>query len=72
MSIAFGICIVGLVGGMGYYLSAVYLWHRTLENVMGNSIPFNKTLGCIGILGLILLFAFLISLMAERNPRNPH
>jgi hypothetical protein len=72
MSIAFGICIVGLVGGMAYYLSAVYLWHRTLENVMGNSIPFNKTLGCIGILGLILLFAFLMSLMAERNPKNPH
>ena len=72
MSIAFGICIVGLVVGMAYYLSAVYIWHRTLENVMGHSIPFNKTLGSVGILGFILFFAFLISLMSERNPRNPH
>ena len=69
MSVAFGICIVGLVVGMAYYLSAVYIWHRTLENVMGNSLPFNKTLGSIGILGFILFFAFLISLI---NSRNPH
>ncbi|HEY2117874.1 MAG TPA: hypothetical protein VGH37_01710 [Candidatus Acidoferrum sp.] len=72
MSVAFGICIIGVAGGMLYYLSAVYIWHRTLEDVMGHSIPFNKTLGSIGILGFILFFAFLISLMSERNSRNPH
>ncbi|HEY4979791.1 MAG TPA: hypothetical protein VII25_11540, partial [Candidatus Acidoferrum sp.] len=67
MSLTFGICILGLVAGMLYYLCAVYLWHRTLENVIGNSIIYNKTLGAIGVLGFILFLAFLVSLMAKNN-----
>ena len=71
MSTAFGLCILGLLVGMVYYLCAVYIGHRTLENVMGNIIPFNKTLGAIGILGFILFFAFLFSLMSK-NSREKH
>ena len=67
MSKAFGLCILGLLAGMVYYLSAIYLAHRTLENVMGNLISFNKTLGVIGILGFILFFAFLFSLLSKNN-----
>ena len=67
MSVSFAICILGLLTGMVYYLSAVYLGHRSLETVMGNIIPFNKTIGAIGILGFVLFFAFLFSLMSKNN-----
>jgi hypothetical protein len=67
MSVAFGICILGLIAGMVYYLGAVYLGHRTLESVMSNSIGYNKALGALGILGFILFFAFLLSLMSKEN-----
>jgi hypothetical protein len=71
MSFAFGICIVGLVAGMFYYLYMVFAAHRTLENVLGYSIPFYKTLGGIGVSGFVLFFAFLISLMAKNNSGKP-
>lgn len=71
MSAAFGICILGLIGGMLYDLCAVFLRHRTLENVLGNSIPFYKTLGGIGIAGMLLFFAFLISLISKNGQRRP-
>ena len=70
MSVAFAICILGLLTGMVYYLCAVYLWHRTLENVMSRSIAYNKTLGAIGIVGFVLFFAFLLSLMSRDNSRK--
>ncbi len=72
MSIAFGTCILGLIAGMVYYLCAVYLWSRTLESVLSSSIFYNKTLGAIGILGFILFFAFLVSLMSNSNSGKPH
>jgi hypothetical protein len=65
MSTAFSLCILGLLAGMLYYLSAVYISHRNFENVMSNLIPFNKALGGIGILGMLLFFAFLFSLMSK-------
>ena len=67
MSVSFGICILGLLAGMVYYLSAVYIGHRTIETVMSNIIPFNKTLGALGIIGMLLFFAFLFSLMSKNN-----
>jgi len=67
MSTAFGICILGLLLGMGYYLYAVFVHNRTLENVLGNSIPYYKALGGIGLLGFALFFAFLISLMTKNK-----
>ena len=67
MSTAFSICILGLIGGMLYDLCVVFLRHRTLESVLGNSIPFYKTLGGLGILGMLCFFAFLVSLVARRD-----
>jgi hypothetical protein len=72
MSAAFGICILGLLAGMVYYLTAVYVGHRTIEAVMGNIIPFNKTLGALGIIGMFLFFAFLFSLMSKNNQEKHH
>lgn len=71
MSVAFSLCVAGLLAGMLYYLSAVYLFHRSLESVMSNSIPFNKTLGALGILGMLLFFAFLLSLLSTKSPNKP-
>jgi hypothetical protein len=67
MFTAFALCIIGLVGSMLYYLYVVFVQHRTLEAVLGNSIPFHKALGGIGILGLVFFFAFLLSLMGKDN-----
>jgi hypothetical protein len=70
MSTAFGICIFGLLLGMIYYLYAVIARQQTLENVLGNNIPYYKALGGIGLLGFTLFFAFLISLMTKNNSDN--
>ena len=67
MSIAFGLCILGLGGGMAYDLFLVLAHHGTLETVLGNSIPFYKSLGVLGILGFLLFLAFLVSLMSGKN-----
>ena len=40
MSAAFGLCILGLIGGMFYDLTAVSLHPRSLETVLGNCIPY--------------------------------
>jgi hypothetical protein len=71
MSAAFGICILGLIGGMLYHLYAVFLRHRTLESALGNSIPFFKTLGGLGIAGMLLFLAFLISLISKKDQGKP-
>ena len=71
MSTAFSICILGLIGGMLYDLCVVLLRHRTLESVLGNSIPFYKTLGGIGIAGMIFFFLFLVSLVAGPRGGKP-
>ena len=68
MCTAFGLCIAGLVLGMGYDLFLVLAHHRTLESVLGSSIPFYKSLGAIGILGFLLFLTFLIvSVSPTRN-----
>ncbi len=71
MSIAFGICCIGLLGGMLYDLCVVFLRHRTLQSVLGNSILFYKTLGGMGIVGMICFFAFLFSLVATKRQGKP-
>jgi hypothetical protein len=71
MSTAFAVCILGLIGGMLYDLGVVFLRHRALESVLGNSIPFYKTLGGIGITGMLLFFTFLISLISKNDQRKP-
>jgi hypothetical protein len=67
MSAAFGIAACGLLLGMFYDLYEIFHRHRELESVLGNSIPYNKTLGAIGIAGFILFFVFLLSAMAEKK-----
>jgi hypothetical protein len=71
MSGAFGICIVGLMVGMVYYLYVVLVNHRTLESVLGTTIPFYKILGGIGIVGFLFFLAFLISLMRKNKSDKP-
>ena len=71
LSAAFSICILGLIGGMLYDLGVVFLRHRTLESALGSSIPFYKTLGGIGIVGMFLFFAFLISLISKKDQGDP-
>jgi hypothetical protein len=71
MSTAFGLCILGLIAGMVYFLGASYFGHTTFEHVMRNIIPYNKALGGIGILGMIFFFAFLFSLMSKNHSEKP-
>jgi hypothetical protein len=71
MSAAFGMCILGLIGGMLYDLCVVFLRHRTLESVLENSIPFFKTLGGLGIAGMLLFFVLLFSLISKKDQGKP-
>ncbi len=71
MSAAFCLSGVGLIGGMLYDLYVVFLRHRTLESVLGNSIPYYKTIGGFGILGMLFFFALLFSLLAKNNQGKP-
>jgi hypothetical protein len=71
MSTAFGIAALGLVAGMCYDLYLVSIRHVQFENVLGTSIPYNKTLGGFGILGMVLFFAFLLSAIADRKQDKP-
>jgi uncharacterized BrkB/YihY/UPF0761 family membrane protein len=71
MSAAFGIAAFGLLLGMCYDLYLVSIRHVQLENVLGNSIPYNKILGGFGILGMVLFFAFLFSVIADKKQDKP-
>jgi hypothetical protein len=71
MSTAFGIATLGLIGGICYDLYLVSIRHVQLENVLGTSIAYNKTLGGFGILGMVLFFAFLFSAIADKKQDKP-
>jgi hypothetical protein len=71
MSTAFGIAALGLVIGMCYDLYLVSARHVQLENVLGKSIAYNKTLGGFGILGMLFFFAFLFSAIADKKQDKP-
>jgi ABC-type amino acid transport system permease subunit len=70
MSISLALSAAGLIVGMLYDLYAVFLRHSQLESVLGRSIPYYKTVGGLGILGMILFFLFLLSLMASRQDKT--
>jgi hypothetical protein len=59
MSIAFAVCILGLLLGMLYSLYESFFRHQTLESILSRTIPYYKALGLLGILGLLLFFVFL-------------
>jgi hypothetical protein len=71
MSSAFGIAALGLISGMFYDLYLVSIRRVQLENVLGSSIAYNKTLGGFGILGMLLFFAFLLSAIADKKQDKP-
>jgi len=70
MSACFGLSAAGLILGMFYYLILVFFNKRSLETVLGNSIAYNEVLGGLGILGLILFFAFLFSAISDKKQEN--
>ena len=67
MTVAFAICVLGLMAGMSYSLFEYFFRHRELWTVLSASISFYRILGAIGILGMALFFAFMISLMAGKR-----
>jgi hypothetical protein len=71
MSAAFGSAALGLVIGMFWYLCLVSVRHAQLEGVLGKSILYNKILGGLGILGMLLFFAFLFSAIADKKQDKP-
>jgi len=71
MSAAFGLAALGLVVGMAYNLYAVSVRHVQLEKALGGSIIYNQILGGLGILGMILFFAFLFSAATDKNQDKP-
>jgi hypothetical protein len=70
MSAAFALSALGLILGMLYDLYAVFLRQAQLESVLGHSIPYYKSVGGMGILGMVFFFIFLLSLMASRENRK--
>ena len=70
MCAAFGLCGVGLLAGLIHGFYATFHQHRTLEDVLGHSIPYYRFLGAIGILGFLLFLAFLLSSISTNHKRT--
>jgi len=66
MSIAFSLCILGLAGGMAYSLFALAVHHRSLDQVLGNSILFYKILGGLGVVGFAFFLLFLLASVSSK------
>jgi hypothetical protein len=71
MCTTFGLCILGLISGLLYALSAVFLGHRAIDNVLGDCITYYKTLGGVGIAGMLLFLALLVSLISTKKQGKP-
>jgi len=61
MSVAFGICVLGLAAGMCYSLFEYFFRRRELWAVLNLSVWFYKMLGAMGITGFALFLAFIVS-----------
>jgi hypothetical protein len=70
MCAAFGVCCLGMLGGLVHGFYATFYQRRTLEDVLGHSIPYYQFLGAIGITGLLLFLAFLVSSISNTNKRT--
>jgi len=70
MCIAFGLCCIGMLGGLIHGFYATFYEHRTLEDVLGRSVPYYQFLGALGITGFLLFLAFLISSISSTNKRT--
>jgi ABC-type amino acid transport system permease subunit len=71
MSIALALSALGLILGMLYDLYVVFIRHARLEAVLGASIPYYKTVGGLGIVGMIFFFMFLLSAVAQKKNGKP-
>jgi hypothetical protein len=67
MSAAFAICILGLSVGMIYSLYESFVHHQELWPVLSRVVGFYRALGALGILGFVLFFAFLFSLLGTHH-----
>ncbi len=67
MSVSFALCILGLVAGMLYSLFESFFRHKTLESILSRTIPYYKFLAALGILGMLLFFAFLLLQISTRH-----
>jgi ABC-type amino acid transport system permease subunit len=67
MFITLGLSALGLILGMLYDLYVIFVRHAQLENVLANNIAYYKTVGGLGVIGMVLFFAFLISAMVEKK-----
>ncbi len=70
MSASFALCILGLIAGMLYSLFESFFRHKTLESILSRTIPYYKFLAGLGILGMLLFFAFLLLQISTRR-RSP-
>lgn len=68
---SFSLSILGLLAGMAYTLFTLYSRHLTLESSLSQSISYHKAIGALGILGMILFFAFLLSAASSRRSPPP-
>jgi drug/metabolite transporter (DMT)-like permease len=71
MCTAFGACCAGMIGGLFYGFYASFYQHRSLEDVLGHSIPYYRLLGGIGIVGFLLFLAFLVSAASHKKQDKP-
>ena len=72
MSTSFALCILGLIAGMLYSLFESLFRHHDLESILSRSIPYYKFLGALGILGMLLFFAFLLLQISSPANKNHH
>ena len=68
---SFSLSILGLLAGITWNLFALYSRHLTLESTLSQSISYYKAVGALGILGMLLFFAFLLSAASARKSPPP-
>jgi hypothetical protein len=67
MSASFALCILGLIAGMLYSLFESFFRHISLESILSRTIPYYKFLAALGLLGMLLFFAFLLLQISARG-----
>jgi hypothetical protein len=72
MATALTISCLGLIAGLCHGVYATVYQHRSLENILGQSIPYYKSIGGLGFAGFILFFAFLISAVTDKKQDRSH
>lgn len=67
MASAFGLCALGVAAGLVHSLYALAYHRRSLEDILGSSIPYYQAVGAIGVAGFLLFLAFLVSAASHKN-----